>query len=170
MRDSKSDPERHPNRDFQVCRNTCLCQARPAHLPQKYTPCCLPLGTVLSTREIQMFAEFRGNLLQGQGEPRKTQTLRKWGRDRARAHMQSFLGGKWIRVWRGQGHQATIGWLQITFWDQISVSAIDHDDCVREGRPMWEPEMFRAKYCKGLSPDFKLIRIRFIFRACRACI
>jgi hypothetical protein len=152
-----------------VCAHTCFCQAPPKNVPQHYTPCCLPLGAPLSCREIQMFPEFRANLLRGKGEPPKTQTLRRWGQARARAHKKSFQDGTWIRVWRGQGHISTIGWLQITGWDEIKVCDIDHGDCVREGRPSWEPEHFRQKYCKGMAYNSKLLRIRFTFRACHAC-
>ena len=107
-----------------VCAHTCFCQAPPKIVPQHYTPCCLPLGAQLSRREIQMFPEFRANLLRGKGEPPKTQTLRKWGQARAHEHKQSFQDGKWIRVWRGQGHNNTIGWIQITVWDEMKVCDI----------------------------------------------
>ena len=71
--------------------------------------------------------------------PAKTQTFRVWGSRRAREHKESFTEGKWIRVWRGQGHKDTIGWLLITHWDEIKVGDIDKGDCVRECRPEWEP-------------------------------
>ena len=148
----------------------CFCQANPQNIPQNFTPCCLPRGSLLSKREIQMFPEFKGNLLQTMGEPAKTQTIRNWGMQRLRAHKLSFLAGEWIRVWRGQGHKDTIGWLLITSWENVMVSEIDHDDCVREGLPEWKPEEFRKKYCKGLAPNHKLVRIRFNFRSCRACL
>lgn len=163
------DDEEHDAED-EVCTRTCYCQASPKDMPRNYTPCCLPLGVLLARREIQMFPEFKGNLLRMKGEPAKTQTFRRWGVERARAHKLSYSDGKWIRVWRGQGHKDTIGWLLITFWDEVKVHAITKGDCVREGRPTWEPEMFREKYCKGLSPKSTLIRVKFDFRACRTCM
>ena len=168
---NSSGSEQKEHAKEKVCTQcTCYCQAPPQHVPKNYTPCCLPLGARISSREIQMFPEFRDNLLRKNREPAKTQTLRTWGKHRARAHKQSFWDGKWIRVWRGQGHKDTIGWLLITFWDEIKVGTLDHGDCVREGRPTWDVEKFRQKYCKGLDTDYELVRIRFEFRACRACL
>ena len=154
----------------EVCKHTCYCQASPNTMPPNFTPCCLPLGVQLASRSIHMFPEFRGNLLRLEGEPAKTQTLRNWSKDRADEHRQSFLDGKWIRVWRGQGHKDTIGWLLITCWKEVKVRDIGKNDCIREGRPTWDPKMFKYKYCNGLPPDFTLIRVRFEFRGCRACM
>ena len=44
------------NLDAQV--NTCYCQAPPCYIPYNFTPCCLPSGVVLATREIQMAEVF----------------------------------------------------------------------------------------------------------------
>jgi hypothetical protein len=71
-------------------------------------------------------------------------------------------------VWRGQGHKDTIGWMRITCFDTVKVGDIDHGDCVREGRPTWGPDEFRAKYCQGFSSGHFLSRVQFEFRACRA--
>jgi hypothetical protein len=156
--------------ETEVHTRTCYCQAPPSTLPLHYTPCCLPLGVRLATREIQMFPEFRKNLLLDYNATPKTQTCRMWGASRARAHKESFAEGKWIRVWRGQGHKDTIGWLLITHWDEIKVGEIDKGDCVREGRPEWEPDWFKKKYFGGLDDAAALTRIKFDFRPCRACI
>jgi hypothetical protein len=156
--------------ETEVRTRTCYCQAPPSTLPLHYTPCCLPRGVKLATREIQMFPEFRKNLLLADNAPPKTQTCRVWGASRARAHKESFTEGKWIRVWRGQGHKDTIGWLLITHWDKIKVGDIDKGDCVREGRPEWEPDGFKKKYLGGMEDDAAVTRIKFDFRPCRACI
>jgi hypothetical protein len=94
--------------ESEVRTRTCYCQAPPNALPLQYSPCCLPLGVRFATREIQMFPEFRKNLLLEDNAPPKTQTCRVWGDRRARAHKESFTGGKWIRVWRGQGHKTQL--------------------------------------------------------------
>ena len=113
-----------------------------------------------------MFPEFRGNLLRTKGEPPKTQTIRNWSQGRLEEHEKSYREGRWIRVWRGQGNKATIGWLLITSMDEIKV--IDKGDCIREGRPLWEPAEFKRLY----FPDVykRLTRVQFLFRACRACL
>ena len=139
-------------------------------MPRNYIPCCLPTGSLLATRAIQMFEEFRGNLLRAKGEPAKTQTIRGWKTARAKAHKQSFLEGKWIRVWRGQGNKDTIGWLRINVWDTVKVGSIDQGDCVWEGRPSWGPDRLRTGYFKGYTPEHVLIRVGFEFRACHACM
>jgi hypothetical protein len=156
--------------DSEVPTQTCYCQAPPSTLPLHYSPCCLPLGVRLATREIQMFPEFRKNLLLEDNSAPKTQTCRVWGDHRARAHKQSFSEGRWIRVWRGQGHKDTIGWLLITHWDAITVGDIDKGDCVREGRPDWEPKRFKDTYLRGMGDTAPVIRIKFIFRPCHACV
>jgi hypothetical protein len=156
--------------ESEVPTHTCYCQAPPSTLPLHYSPCCLPLGVRLATREIQMFPEFRKNLLLLDNAAPKTQTCRQWGDRRARAHKQSFDEGTWIRVWRGQGHKDTIGWLLITQWDTIKVGDIDQGDCVREGRPEWEPKRFKDTYFGGMDDTATLTRIKFVFRPCRACI
>jgi hypothetical protein len=156
--------------ESKVPPHTCYCQAPPSTLPLHYSPCCLPLGVRLATREIQMFPEFRKNLLLEDNAAPKTQTCRVWGDHRARAHRQSFDEGNWIRVWRGQGHKDTIGWLLITQWDTIKVGDIDQGDCVREGRPEWTPTRFKDKYCAGMDDTATMTRIKFVFRPCRACI
>jgi hypothetical protein len=156
--------------ETEVHPRTCYCQAPPSMLPLRYTPCCLSLGVLLATREIQMFPEFRNNLLLVGNAPAKTQTCRVWGAHRARQHKESFTEGKWIRVWRGQGHKDTIGWLLITHWDEVKVGDIDKGDCVREGRPEWEPAHFKKKYLRGMDDAATVIRIKFDFRPCRACI
>ena len=156
--------------ESEVHPRTCYCQAPPGTLPPQYTPCCLPLGVALASREIQMFPEFRKNLLLFDNAPAKTQTFRVWGSHRAREHKESFTEGKWIRVWRGQGQIATIGWLLITHWDEIKVGDIDKGDCVREGRPEWEPARFKKIYLRGMDDDATVNRIQFEFRPCRACL
>jgi hypothetical protein len=156
--------------ETEVRTRTCYCQAPPSTLPHHYIPCCLPAGVLLATREIQMFAEFKDNLLLADNAPPKTQTCRVWCPHRARAHKESFTEGKWIRVWRGQGHKDTIGWLLITHWDEIKVGDIDQGDCVREGRPEWEPDTFKKKYLRGMGAAATVTRIKFDFRPCRACI
>jgi hypothetical protein len=156
--------------ETEVHTRTCYCQAPPSTLPLHYTPCCLPLGVRLATREIQMFPEFRKNLLLIENAPAKTQTCRVWGAHRAHAHKESFAAGKWIRVWRGQGHKDTIGWLLITHWDEIKVGDIDKGDCVREGRPEWLPDSFKEKYLRGMDDAALVTRIKFDFRPCRACM
>ena len=97
----------------------CHCQACPTNVPRCFTPCCLSPGVVLASREIQMKEDFRANLLGTDGAPPKTQTMRKWCPERKTEHRDSFLGGKWVRVWRGQGHKSTIGWLLIVSWDKL---------------------------------------------------
>ena len=120
-----------------VSVHTCYCQASPITMPRNYIPCCLPTGLLLATKAIQIFEEFRGNLLRAKGEPAKTQTIRGWKTARAKENKQSFLEGKWIRVWRGQGNKDTIGWLRINVWDTVKLGSIDQGDCVREDRPSW---------------------------------
>ena len=166
----RDDFEEEVDEETEVHPRTCHCQAPPSTLPLQYAPCCLPLGVRLATREIQMFPEFRKNLLLVDNAPCKTQTCRVWCARRARVHKQSFTEGKWIRVWRGQGHKDTIGWLLITHWDEIKVGDIDKGDCVREGRPEWEPADFKKKYLRGMDDAATVTRIKFEFRPCRACI
>ena len=148
----------------------CYCREAPDDLPIHFTPCCLPVGTCLSTREIQMFPEFRDNLLGTRGAPPKTQTIRVWGQARMAAHHQSFTSGKWIRVWRGQGHKDTIGWLLIKRWDVVKVRNISKSDCVREGRPNWSPTKFKSVYLGGLTPNTNVTRIQFDFHRCKKCV
>jgi len=153
----------NPEEEVRVC----YCQAAPKRLPRKFTPCCLPSSAVLAAREIQMKDTFKDNLMGSNGSPLKTQTLREWCPARAREHQQSFVHGKWVRVWVGQGHASTIGWLRITKWDTIEVGGITTEDCVREGRPQWTPTRFKREFFpKNLSSD-KLIRLQFYFRGCK---
>jgi hypothetical protein len=168
--DDLGDFEEEEADDAEVRTRTCYCQAPPSTLPLHYIPCCLPLGSRLATREIQMFPEFRNNLLLADNAPPKTQTCRVWGAHRARTHKVSFTEGKWIRVWRGQGHKDTIGWLLITHWDEITVGDIDKSDCEREGRPEWEPDRFKKTYFGGMAAASAVTRIKFDFRPCRACV
>jgi hypothetical protein len=146
--------------------HTCHCQH--SIPPQHHAPACLPVGAILATREIQMFPEFRANLLCTGGAPPKTQTLRIWGRQRTAEHHMSYTHNRWIRVWRGQGHKATIGWLLITHWDTLRVDAITHMDCVREGVPHLSTVAFRRKYFNGLAASTRLLRVQFLFRPCLA--
>jgi hypothetical protein len=170
VEDDVGDVGRDVVDDTEVRTRTCYCQAPSSTLPRHYIPCCLPLGTQLATREIQMYPEFRENLLLADNAPPKTQTCRVWSAHRARAHRQAFVEGKWIRVWRGQGHKDTIGWLLITHWDVIKVGDIDKGDCIREGRPDWAPVTFKQTYLGGMDDDDDVIRIQFTFRPCHACV
>jgi hypothetical protein len=145
---------------------TCHCHAIPSLIPQHHTPPCLPPGAMLARREIQMVAAFRKNLLRIDGAPAKTQTLRVWGAKRRAEHYTAYTQGKWIRVWQGQGHKATIGWLRITRWDTIRVGGITRCDCIREGRPNLLPVTFARTYFNGVSSASQLLRIQFEFRAC----
>jgi len=146
--------------------HTCHCQATPRDIPLHHTPPCLPRGAVLAAREIQMLPEFRSNLLGTGGAPPKTQTMRVWGTQRRAEHYASFKHGRWIRVWRGQGHKDTIGWLLITHWDTVLINGITCRDCVREGRPQWRLAEFKNTYFNGLAPNTPLTRVRFVFAAC----
>jgi hypothetical protein len=168
MDDVVFDGEYNDVSDDEVC--SCLCQEPPSALPPHFTPCCLPCGVTLAKREIQMFPEFRDNLLGKKGTPRKTQTMRVWGKLRMREHYQNFVHNKWIRVWRGQGNKDTIGWMLITDWDEVKVADITKGDCAREGVPTCTPSMFKKKYLKGLAPMDKLTRLQFTFRGCGACV
>ena len=150
--------------DLEVC--VCYCQAMPWHTPSSYTPCCLPNDAILASREIQMKVEFRDNLLGSNGAPPKTQTMRDWCEARATEHHCSYTQGKWVRVWRGQGHKTTIGWLLFTDWDTVEVGKITRYDCVREGRPGLSPQQFRDTFFHGLGSSYKLIRVQFVFRVC----
>jgi hypothetical protein len=152
------------NPDEQVF--VCYCQTAPTRLPRHFTPCCLPHTAVLASREIQMLPGFKSNLLGLHREPLKTQTLRDWSPRRAAEHHQSFMHKKWVRVWVGQGHAATIGWLQIITWDYISVSEITKNDCVREGRPGLTPAQFSLKFFPKKKPADRLIRLQFHFVGC----
>jgi hypothetical protein len=149
---------------------TCHCQAPPNAMPAHYTPPCLPWGVSLAKREIQMFPEFRDNLLGIRGAPQKTQTLRIWGTQRSATHYTSYMQGKWIRVWRGQGHMSTIGWMLITNWDEILVRCISPSDCAREGRPRWLPSEFVQAYFPELTPNTTLTRVQFLFRPCQTVL
>jgi hypothetical protein len=148
----------------------CHCQVIPSAIPQHYTPPCLPRGAMLATREIQMFSVFRANLLGTEGEPPKTQTLRVWGAQRKKAHYTSYTHGRWIRVWRGQGHKDTIGWMLITHWDTVHVGDITQSDCVREGRPNWQPDALKRTFFRGLTSNTPLTRVQFVFRKCLTII
>lgn len=120
----------------------------------------------LAKREIQMLEVFRKNLLQLHGSPPKTQTLRDWGLQRQLEHFRSFKKGMWIRVWRGQGHSSTIGWLRIVSWDKIRIRDITQADCIREGRPSLTPFEFIEDFFPKYDDLFILTRIQFVFRAC----
>ena len=168
--DNNSDRSAEHELSSEVCTRTCHCQSPPGKMPPKYTPCCLPVGAQRATREIQRFPEFRDNLLNRMGAPPKSQTICQWGEQRAFEHKRFFVEGKWIRVWRGQGHQNTIGWMLITGWDQIQVRSIDKEDCKREGRPTWTPREFKHKYLKHFLPEDNLTRFRFSLRPCREYI
>jgi hypothetical protein len=165
------DPDQpDPEHDDEVCPRICSCQAPPENLPPGYTPRCLPQGVRVSSREIQMYACFKDNLLQTRQAPAKTQTCRAWCVKRACEHKRAFLEGKWIRVWRGQGHKSTIGWMLITVWDEVMVGDLDKGDCAREGRPGWEPKKLKDTFFKSLKPDDVMTRIRFTFQPCRVYV
>jgi hypothetical protein len=149
--------------------SSCYCQADPSHIPCDFTPCCLPTGVVLASREIQMKEVFKDNLLDVNGAPPKTQTLRDWCPARAAEHYRSYTSGHWIRVWRGQGHKNTIGWILLKSWDILRVGEINKEDCVREGRPNLTSKQFVDLFFPGLGPTDELYRVRFVFRVCRAC-
>jgi hypothetical protein len=144
----------------------CHCQSIPSKIPHHYIPPCLPYGAVFATREIQMRAEFKQNLLCLADAHLKTQTMRAWGPPRRAEHYEAYIQRRWIRVWRGQGNVATIGWLLITHWDMVQLEEITRQDCRLEGRPTWTPRAFADTYFKGLPHDTQLVRIRFIFRTC----
>ena len=148
----------------------CICHATPP-LPRAFTPCCIPFGALTAKREIQMKACFRDNLLGQRGAPLKTQTLRVWSAPRASEHYRSFLGRKWIRVWRGQGHIDTIGWMQIQRWDTVRLGDITEADCEREGRPDMEPLAFLTEFLlsseKNINIDTVAFRLLFRFRPCK---
>ena len=156
------------NLDAQV--NTCYCQAPPCYIPYNFTPCCLPSGVVLATREIQMAEVFKNNLLGINDAPPKTQTMRDWCPARATEYHRSYTLGLWIRVWRGQGHKTTIGWLLLKTWDKLKVGSITNADCVREGRPNTTPEQFSELFFPTLGPTDELYRVTFVFRACLGCV
>ena len=147
----------------------CYCQSPPCCVPSDFTPCCLPPGVGLATREIQMDEVFRDNLLGINGAPPKTQTLRDWSPGRVAEHYHSYVHGKWIRVWRGQGHISTIGWLLLISWDTVTVCNIDKTDCVREGFPLLSSKEFVNMFFPNLNRTHQLHRLQFVFRACRAC-
>ena len=144
----------------------CYCQAAPRRLPRKFWPCCLPRNAVLASREMQMQRQFKPNLLCTQDAPPKTQTLREWSPARASEHFQSFKQGRWLRVWIGQGHISTVGWLLIKHWDYIEVGDITPGDCAREGRPHMTPTQFKLEFFPGRESNHKLIRLNFEFRGC----
>jgi hypothetical protein len=146
----------------------CYCQAMSCHIPPCYTPCSLPDDAILASHEIQMEVGFRDNLLGSNGAAPKTQTMRKWCEARATEHHCSYTKGKWVKVWRGQGHSTTIGWLLFTFWDTVEVGKITWYDCVREGRPGLTPQQFRDTFFPGLESSCKLIRVKFVFRVCNS--
>ena len=165
--EDEEDPD-FDDQDDQVI--TCYCQAPPCDVPYNFTPCCLQPGVVLASREIQMADVFRDNLLGINGAPPKTQTMRDWCPARAGEHHRSFTLGRWVRVWRGQGHRDTIGWLLLKTWDILKVVDITKADCVREGRPELTSEKFVGLFFPELGPTDELYRVTFVFRACSGCL
>ena len=148
-----------------VGNTLCLCRMKPP-LPVAFQPCCLPSGIMFSQREIQMKHDWLDNLIGT--EPPKTQTLRVWKRARAAEHLHSYLSGKWVRVWRGQGHSSTIGWLLITGWDVVRLGDMTNEDCCREGRPGMLPSQFLRQYLltSKTTVDTRVYRLQFTFKAC----
>jgi hypothetical protein len=118
-----------------------------------------------------MMTCFRDNLLELRGAPKKNQTLRVWSDARKGEHYRSFVGRKWIRVWRGQGHIHTIGWIQIQRWDEVRLGDITEADCAREGRPDMTPLVFLHTFLlsskKNITVDTLAVRVLFHFRPCR---
>ena len=81
---------------------------------------CVPEARHFSRSCILLMAEeIRDNLI-GQGPP-KTQTLRVWQMDYAQRHRNAFESKLWVRVWRGQGHDKTIGWALYTSFEPNSL-------------------------------------------------
>jgi hypothetical protein len=144
----------------------CPCLLPPSCGPIAFVPCCLPAGVLLATREIQMLEFFRNSLLGLNGAHPKTQTMRRWSPGRVAERKHSFVHGKWIRVWRGQGHRSTIGWLLLTGWDTVKIRDIDRGDCMREGCPQLSPREFVNMFFPLLKPTDRLQRLQFVFRAC----
>jgi hypothetical protein len=52
----------------------------------------------------------------------------------------------WVRVWRGQGHDTTIGWALYTGFRTMRLGSLDQDGCSREGRPGMTPSVFLEHY------------------------
>ena len=148
-----------------VSNTQCSCQMKPP-LPINFRPCVLSDDSIWSRREIQMKADWLENLVGVQ--PQKTQTLRVWKRARAAEHLRSYLSGQWVRVWRGQGNNCTIGWLLITGWDVIRLGDMNEEDCCREGRPGMHPSEFLRQYLLTTSTtvDSLVYRLQFTFVAC----
>ena len=145
----------------------CTCQKPPAALPLAFVPCCLPPGSKIAKREIQMCEDFRRNLLSSStGAPPKTQTIRLWGLARRKEHWASYREGRWIRVWRGQGHKSTIGWMKISHWDDIQLGQLDDGDCVREGLPGMPVAVFKRIYFGGANATTRCVRLQFAFEPC----
>ena len=164
----RPDPEGLPNEEVpgQEEVRLCFCQSIPCHMPSNYTPCNLPEGAVLARREIQMLGVFKDSLLGLNGAPPKTQTIRNWCANRADEHQNAYIEGKWVRVWRGQGHKSTIGWLKVTSWTTMMIGHLTQGDCVREGCPHLTTEQFTETFFPKLTPLSEVIRIQFEFRVC----
>ena len=108
--------------------------------PESFVPTCVPKGACVCKTILLMSKSFEDNLV-GAGPP-KTQTLRIWTVGYAAQHEKAFKNGHWVRVWRGQGHEYTIGWALYTSFKTVRLGDLDQEGCVREGRPHDLPGVF----------------------------
>ena len=108
--------------------------------PASFVPVCVPKGARVCKTILLMSKSFEDNLV-GAGPP-KTQTLRIWTVAYAAQHEKAFKNGHWVRVWRGQGHEYTIGWALYTSFKTVRLGDLDQEGCIREGRPQSLPSVF----------------------------
>ncbi len=122
-----------------------------SRVPLHFKPCCVSNSERFCATILLMAESFRDNLV-GTAPP-KTQTLRVWTNIYAASHWKAFQAGTWVRVWRGQGHQFTIGWAKYTAMRKVRLGNLDQNGCCREGRPLMTPSAFLKMFLlRGAIP------------------
>ena len=115
---------------------------------------------------LQMKRVFIENGTLHSGE--KTMTRRYWGPQNQQLHLDCYFQGKLVRVWRGQGHSCTVGWVLYTNMYYQNLMLMSNEDVKLEGFPGLSVQQFIERHMskKGVCvvpPDEEVLVINFKF-------
>jgi hypothetical protein len=94
-------------------------------------------------------------------------TRRCWTDSFAQHHRSAFANGKYVRVWRGQGHSFTIGWVKYTAMYRQRLCEMPSSDLVKEGCGHLSLVEFRTRYFIDFPPDTECWVLEFLYFPCK---
>ena len=72
--------------------------------------------------------------------------MRCWALEQHNAFVKAALAGELVRVWRGQGHESTIGFVELLHVGRMSVDDMTASDVALEGWPCLSVDEFYHRF------------------------